>query len=67
MKKHQPCGEAWVEVEASDLPLSCPGHNDALYSLHPKVYLPIEKEGKCKCYYCGTVYVLKGYQSESKS
>lgn len=66
MKKNQPCGESWVEVDPQDLPLSCPRQDDALFALHPKVYLPLEKEGKCKCYYCGTVYVLKGYQREPK-
>ena len=58
---HEPCGDDWVEVTESDLPLSCPLSHQAVAHAHPRVYLPIEDRGKAKCYYCGTLYVLKDY------
>lgn len=49
----QPVRVAWAE-----LPLSCPRPGDTLWSLHPRVYLPIHETGMEQCPYCGTVYVL---------
>lgn len=46
-------------VHRHELPLSCPTEAMALWSTHPKVYLPIEKTGVEKCPYCGTQFVLK--------
>jgi len=46
------------EVTRADLPLSCPMPSMALWNSHPRVYLPIEEEGQCKCPYCGALYVL---------
>ena len=45
-------------VHRSDLPLSCPTPEMALWNSHPKVYLPIEASGSAKCPYCGAQYVL---------
>lgn len=47
-------------VHRSDLPLSCPTPEMALWNSHPRVYLPIEDEpnGEAKCAYCGAVFVL---------
>lgn len=45
-------------VTASDLPLSCPMPNMTLWNAHPKVYLPIAKEKKVSCPYCGATYIL---------
>lgn len=61
--KKQACTDDWVEVTPADLPLSCPQPDQHVVNAHPKVYLPIEKEGKSKCYYCGTVYVLRNFKS----
>lgn len=47
------------EVTATDLPLSCPMPNMALWNSHPRVYLPIEKTGWAKCPYCGAEFHLK--------
>ena len=46
-------------VQRSDLPLSCPTPEMALWNSHPRVYLPIEKTGHAKCPYCGAEYELK--------
>lgn len=48
-----------VEVTRADLRLSCPMPDTPLWSLHPKVYLPIDAYGKARCPYCSTLYVLK--------
>lgn len=46
-------------VHRSDLPLSCPTPDMALWNYHPRVYLPIEAEGgRSTCPYCGAQYVL---------
>jgi uncharacterized Zn-finger protein len=47
------------EVTKADLPLSCPMPGMHLWNSHPRVMLPIEAELRCKCPYCGAVYVLK--------
>ena len=47
------------EVGRADLPLSCPLPSMALWNSHPRVYLPIEKDGgACDCPYCGAHFVL---------
>ena len=47
-------------VHRSDLPLSCPTPEMALWNSHPRVYLPVEQTGWAKCPYCGAEYTLKG-------
>ena len=48
------------EVARTDLPLSCPMPDMALWNSHPRVYLAIEDEGgESVCPYCGAHYVLK--------
>ena len=49
-----------IEVARADLPLSCPRPGDAVWNMHPRVYLPIEKTGEAVCPYCGAKYLLKG-------
>jgi uncharacterized Zn-finger protein len=51
---------AAIEVRRADLPLSCPRPKDALWNMHPRVYLPIEAEPskEAVCPYCGARYVL---------
>jgi uncharacterized Zn-finger protein len=49
------------DVRRADLPLSCPTPAMALWNSHPRVYLPIEKNGgEAQCPYCGAVFVLEG-------
>ena len=50
--------EQRYEVRRSDLPLSCPMPDMALWNSHPKVYLPIEASGEALCPYCSARYVL---------
>jgi uncharacterized Zn-finger protein len=47
------------EVHRADLPLSCPTPAMALWNSHPRVYLPVEKNGgEAQCPYCGAHFVL---------
>ena len=48
------------EVRRSDLPLSCPTPEMALWNSHPRVYLPVQDEPdhQAQCPYCGAVYQL---------
>lgn len=47
------------QVHRADLPLSCPMPAMALWSSHPRVYLPIVDDGgRSECPYCGAIYVL---------
>jgi uncharacterized Zn-finger protein len=54
----QPNAENEYTVTRADLPLSCPMKGMYLWNSHPKVYLPVEEEGVCKCPYCGATYTL---------
>lgn len=53
-----PNAENHYEVSRADLPLSCPMPGMSLWNSHPRVYLPVEKEGTVKCPYCGAEYEL---------
>ncbi len=46
-------------VSKKDLPLSCPPKDQAVWDMHPRVYLPIEAEGEVTCPYCSAKYILK--------
>lgn len=46
-------------VKKEDLPLSCPKNDEEVWSMHPRVFLPIEKTGEATCPYCGAKYVLQ--------
>ncbi len=46
------------EVRRADLPLSCPTPEQKLWNSHPRVYLPIEKDGTAACPYCSALYRL---------
>lgn len=50
-----------VLVKRSQLPLTCPMDESAVWCSHPKVSLPIESVSKKKirCPYCGTLYRLQ--------
>ena len=51
---------AIIAVSRADLPLACPRPADALWNMHPRVYLPIADEptGEAVCPYCGARYRL---------
>ena len=59
-----PNAQRCYEVTRADLPLSCPLPSMALWSSHPRVYLPIEANrtedgrGVADCPYCGAHFVL---------
>jgi len=46
------------QVNRTDLPLSCPTHEQKLWNSHPRVYLAIEETGTASCPYCSAQYVL---------
>lgn len=46
------------KISKKDLPLSCPMPNDELWNQHPRVYIPLDDEGKGACPYCGNHYQL---------
>lgn len=48
-----------IKVHRDELPLACPRRHDILWSMHPRVFLPIEKTGEVTCPYCGARYVLE--------
>ena len=50
--------EKVYHVKKSDLPISCPTKEMAVWNSHPKVYLPIEKTGEAVCEYCGAKFIL---------
>ena len=47
-----------ISVTQADLPLSCPLPNAEVWAMHPRVYLPLEKEQQATCPYCGAHYQL---------
>lgn len=55
----KPCTERHYEVTEMDLPLCCPLMDCRLWDGHPRVYLPIEREGHVVCPYCDAEYTLK--------
>ena len=48
-----------ITVSESNLPVYCPGPQSPLWSLHPRVYIEIEKNGIASCPYCSATYQLK--------
>ncbi len=47
-----------IPVKRGELPLSCPRPGEELWSMHPRVFLSIEKTGEVVCPYCGARYQL---------
>lgn len=47
-------------VHRSDLPLSCPTPEMALWNSHPRVYLPIQDapDLQAQCPYCSAIFQL---------
>lgn len=41
-----------------DNEICCPPFDECLWSSHPRVFLKLDKQGKAKCPYCNTEYVL---------
>ena len=38
----------------------CPNPKMPLWSTHPRVFFDLARNGRAKCPYCSTVYVLQG-------
>lgn len=51
--------EQFYEVSREDLPVSCPTPDMTLWNSHPRVYLPLEENGRAICPYCSAEFVLK--------
>lgn len=48
-----------IEVSKDQLPLSCPGHDEKVWNMHPRVFLTFGPNGIAECPYCGARYQLK--------
>lgn len=59
IEEKQGCTKKRYDISKEDLPLSCPMPGSRLWDAHPRVYLPIEKEGHIVCPYCEAEYFLK--------
>jgi uncharacterized Zn-finger protein len=60
MNQPKPADPAGVIlVRRAELPLSCPRPGDEVWNQHPRVYLPIEKDGTAVCPYCSARYRLE--------
>ncbi len=51
--------ESTFRIKSDQLPLHCPLPEMSLWNQHPKVYIPLDKNGSGKCPYCGTDYILE--------
>lgn len=58
-KESLACNKKNVVVRRTQLPLSCPSDDNALWNAHPKVYLPFDASDRVVCPYCATSYILK--------
>lgn len=66
MVKSQGTANRCYEVTRANLPLSCPMPEDQLWDAHPRVYLPIERDGYFRCPYCEAEYILKDFETLKK-
>ena len=48
-----------VIIKSTDVPLYCPTDETALWSAHPRVYLPLDENKQAHCEYCGAHYQLE--------
>jgi len=49
-----------IRITNADKPFTCPPKDADRASLHPRVFLPLDKVGdKAKCFYCGAAYSLE--------
>ena len=46
-------------VSKNELPFHCPPVEAQKWNMHPKVFLPFDKEGRANCPYCGAIYKLE--------
>lgn len=47
-----------IPISDTHLPLFCPGPQAPLWSMHPRVYIEIAKDGNAICPYCSAHYQL---------
>jgi len=49
-----------IEITRAELPLFCPRDSESAWSMHPRVFIPIEDsvDQRATCPYCGAKYVL---------
>jgi uncharacterized Zn-finger protein len=46
-------------ISKQDLPISCPLPSASQWNSHPRVFLTLDADGKARCPYCSTVYILQ--------
>ena len=49
---------SYSTVEEKNLPFHCPPKDAQKWSMHPKVFIQFDKNGKGVCPYCGASYQL---------
>lgn len=54
----QPNAQSRYEITQADLPLTCPMPGMSRWNSHPRVFLPVEKNGEAVCPYCSAHYTL---------
>ena len=45
-----------IVVTQKDLPVQCPPADQALWNVHPRVFIPIKPGEQKKCPYCSTLF-----------
>ena len=63
-KQQVACEQRLYKVTQAQLPLSCPMQEMTVWNAHPRVYLPVEKTGSAKCYYCGAEFILTDFDTD---
>ena len=53
-----PAADKVINVLPSQLPFSCPLPGQALWNMHPRVFIDIATTGAASCPYCGAQYRL---------
>jgi len=46
-------------VTKKDFPIYCPPNNADSFSMHPRVYINMDKKKEAACPYCGKVFRLR--------
>ena len=46
-------------VSTNELPFHCPPKDAQKWNMHPKIFLPFDKDGNANCPYCGAIYKLE--------
>jgi len=48
-----------IHVSSKDFPIFCPTSESGSFSMHPRVFLNMDKKKQVSCPYCGKIFRLK--------